>query len=317
MDSIRQVPIAALRFEASAPVAFAPDAAADQRRQFDGVAYSGDVIRNHYYWGNVVFDLASTTAPARLPILIEHDRAQRAGFGALAIGNEIRISGTLLDNPSGNAIAAEADAGFPWEMSVHIEPGSIEEVGAGTEVTVNGRALTGPLTVFRNSRIRETSFTPTGADPNTSARVFNTADTLEIPVSTASREEPSMSDAPDTAQRLAALESDLAAAQAATAAANQRADAAEAALSAMQASARLDAVKALFTAIGREFSDEAATPFVGMTDAQFAATATALRDTAARVPEGLFHEQATAGANPATTSLDFSSIYDARKRKGE
>ena len=33
---------------------------------FAGVAYSGELIQNHFYWGNVIFDLASIALhPAR------------------------------------------------------------------------------------------------------------------------------------------------------------------------------------------------------------------------------------------------------------
>lgn len=172
METMRKIPAAALHFDAST-TEFA--AAADGLRKFSGVAYAGGVITGHFYWGRVAFDLATTRFAERVPILIEHDRSQRAGFGQLsadAATGDLRITGTLLGNAHGQAIATEADAGFPWQLSVHIEPGSIEEIGEGFTTTINGRAVTGPLTVFRNSLIRETSFTPTGADSLTHARVF-------------------------------------------------------------------------------------------------------------------------------------------------
>lgn len=309
MDRTRTVPITALRFDA-APIALAASEA-DAPRRFDGVAYSGEVIANHYFWGNVVFDLASTRAAERVPILIEHDRKQRAGVGQLAIDQDIRISGTLLSNEHGTAVAAEADAGFPWQMSVHIEPGSVEEVAAGIETTINGRSLTGPLTIFRNGLIRETSFTPTGADSRTSARVFSDTGDIAIPVTP--YEALPMSD--EFTQRITALEAELASAQAATTTANERAESAEAALTGIKASARAAEVKTLFTAIGREFSEEAAAPFASMTDEQFAATAEMLKASAPQAPAHLFTEQATAG-NGTPNPLDHSAIYDARKRGG-
>ncbi|MBZ0222303.1 MAG: hypothetical protein K8F35_04685 [Dokdonella sp.] len=140
MDSTRQVPAAALHFDAASPLTLAATAdSSDAPRVFAGVAYSGDVIRNHFFWGNVIFDLASTSAPERVPVLIEHDRAQRAGVGQLAIGENIRIDGTLLANASGQAIASEADAGFPWQLSVHIEPGSAEASCCQTQTSPSPR----------------------------------------------------------------------------------------------------------------------------------------------------------------------------------
>ena len=34
-----------------------------RKRKFSGVAYSGDVISNHWYWGNVLFELSSISVP--------------------------------------------------------------------------------------------------------------------------------------------------------------------------------------------------------------------------------------------------------------
>lgn len=113
--------------------------------------------------GATSFSTLPARAPERVPILIEHDRNQRAGVGSLTFGTDIRISGTLLPNEHGADIASESDVGFPWQLSVHIEPGRIEEVQPGQQVSVNGRTHSGPLTIFRDGLIRETSFTPTGA----------------------------------------------------------------------------------------------------------------------------------------------------------
>ena len=321
MDSTRQVPAAALHFDAAAPLTLAAAAdSSDAPRAFAGVAYSGDVIRNHFFWGNVVFDLASTTAPERVPVLVEHDRAQRAGVGQLAIGQDIRIDGTLLANASGQAVASDADAGFPWQLSVHIEPGSVEEVAHGVAASVNGRAFTGPLTIFRNSLIRETSFTPTGADAQTHARVFADAPLRSIPVFSAAPaapdEEPIVPDTTD-AQRIAALESDLATAEAAITAANMRADTAEAALAGIKASARVEQVKTLFAALGRKYDEAVAKPYLQIDDEAFAIVAADLKAAVPKPSPHLFSDTATQGAQPEAAALDFSAIYDARKRKGE
>jgi hypothetical protein len=143
-----------------------------KRRTFAGIAYSGGVILEHWYWGNVVFDLGSMAVPDKLPALIDHDRAQRCGYvtgSSIDFASGLTVNGVLLSNEAGAAMAAESDEGFPWQMSVHIEPGVIEEVQAGANVTVNGTQHVGPITVFKNSRIVEVSFTATGWDAHTSA----------------------------------------------------------------------------------------------------------------------------------------------------
>lgn len=142
------------------------------KRKFAGVAYSGEVIQNHYKWGNVVFDLFSISIPARLPALIDHDPAQRAGYitnSSIDLDNGFTVSGELLSNTAGSSVSSDSDEGFPWQMSVRILPNSIEELSAGASAVVNGRTLNGPLTIFRNSKIVEVSFTATGWDSNTSA----------------------------------------------------------------------------------------------------------------------------------------------------
>ena len=303
MEKTKPVPAAALRFDTAAPLALTAAETADSPRTFAGVAYSGDVIRNHFYWGHVVFDLASTTAPDKVPVLVEHARAQRAGVGQIAIGQDIRITGSLLANTHGQNVAADADAGFPWQLSVHIEPGSVEEVATGVAASVNGRDFTGPLTIFRNSLIRETSFTPTGADSHTSARVFSGAPELHIPVF--STEDRTMSDQQDP--RIAALETDLAAA-------NARAEAAEQALAGIKASAREADIRTMFAAMGREYSAEAAKPYFQIDDAAFAVVMADMKAAAPKHSPHLFHDTATSGApakNHAT--LDHTAIFAARK----
>ena len=66
-------------------------------------------------------------------------------------------------------VAQDSDDGFPWQMSVRIDPSAIEEIQAGASVTVNGKVHQGPITVFRGGRIREVSFCALGADDNTNA----------------------------------------------------------------------------------------------------------------------------------------------------
>jgi hypothetical protein len=158
------------RFAAEAPATIAAGKEGAARR-FEGVAYSGDVIKGHFYWGDVVFDLSSTKAAQKLPMLVGHDNEKIAGFSdSVKIGQQIDIAGALSSKtPFGQEVAALSDEGFPWQMSVRIEPAQVDEVGKGKSVQVNGRTFSGPITVFRNSVIREVSFTPTGWDAQTSA----------------------------------------------------------------------------------------------------------------------------------------------------
>ena len=150
------------------------DAEADgkTKRTFSGVAYSGEVITDHWYWDRVVFDLDSMQINGRIPALLEHSSWQRAGAintHTIDHQNGLQVQGDLMSNEFGAQVAQDSDDGFPWQMSVRIEPSSVEDIQADASVSVNGKIHQGPITVFRGGRIREVSFCALGADSNTNA----------------------------------------------------------------------------------------------------------------------------------------------------
>ena len=143
-----------------------------KKRTFTGVAYSGEPILDHWYWDRVIFDLDSIQIKGRIPALLEHRTDQRAGAinsHSIDYAQGLVISGDLMSNEFGSQVAQDSDDGFPWQMSVRIEPSSTEEIAADQSVTVNGKTYQGPITVFRGGRIREVSFCALGADDNTNA----------------------------------------------------------------------------------------------------------------------------------------------------
>lgn len=291
-------PAEAFRFAALAVVDdSAPADGATAAGTFTGVAYSGDVIRNHWFWGSVIFDLASTTAADRVPVLVQHDPGQRAGFASLTFGDQITAEGTLMANSHGEAVASESRAGFPWQMSVRIEPSSIEEVAPGATITVNGRSVTGPANVFRNSTIREVSFTPVGADPGTEAQAMAHRFTAPQPSETDDM------DLNEALARISALEAENRTLAETAQRSDAEAKAAKDALTAFSAARRSEEVVGLFAALGREHSPEAAAPYLAMDETTFAAIAADLRKAGtANRPEDavLFADQAT--GDPATNT---------------
>jgi hypothetical protein len=276
---------------------------AKTRRQFSGVAYSGEVIKKHWYWGDVVFDLHSMSVPSKLPALIDHDRGARCGYVLehdISENAGLTVKGNLLSNTHGAAVAAESDEGFPWQMSVHIEPGSVEEVMSGSSVTVNGRSFAGPITVFRNSKIAEVSFTATGWDSNTSAAAMSRGG-QQSP-------NPEGESSMDLQAKVDALEAEKTSLQASIADKDAKLAAANAELAKFSADARKAAVTQLFSDIGRpapEAGKEDATfkQFCDMPAEAFAATASIMREQASKasaekptaLPTGLFGHVAVDG----------------------
>jgi regulator of replication initiation timing len=144
-------------------------------RTFAGVAYSGGIVTDQSYWDAVAFDLDGLEfAPDRMPVLRDHDSTRIVGYttGHSKAGR-LEVRGTLLEG-SGEAaeVAGMADQGYPWQLSVHIVPDSVENLERGDSAVVNGRRMDGPLAIFRRSAVREVSFCAVGADRGTSATVF-------------------------------------------------------------------------------------------------------------------------------------------------
>jgi hypothetical protein len=294
-----EIPASAYQFRAK-PAKIESAEGSSGPRRFRGIAYSG-LPMSHPWWGVVVIDLSSTAAKEQTPALIDHDRAQRAGFAKLEIsegGIEV-AEGTLLSNAHGQAVAADSDDGFPWEMSVHVEPGSVEELKAGAKATVNGREISGPASIFRNNRIREVSFTPTGVDDQTSAAAMSLG--AKQRADDESSEEQRMNDLEQAQQEIKDLKASVEALEKRAEESDKRAQDAEAALQARNSEVRLSQVKEMFSATGREFTEEAAKPYLGMDDATFSAVRADLESSAkAKAAENghLFSAQADNGQAP-------------------
>lgn len=140
-------------------------------RQFSGVANSGKPFS--HYGEKTIIDLSDISYHDKVPALVSHDREKRAGFGVLSVeNNQLIIKGTLLDNEFGNEVADDADSGFPWQMSAHVIPNQVDVLTEGT-AEVNGQTVTTPITILRQCRVPEVSFTPTGVDDQTSAVVLS------------------------------------------------------------------------------------------------------------------------------------------------
>jgi hypothetical protein len=136
-------------------------------------AYSGGVIKDHWYWGDLAIDLSGMSFPKKkMPILEDHYIEKKIGFSskmsiednALVVKNEHM---TFIDTPESLAFRANSAAGFPYEASIYAKPTSIERVSEGESVDVNGYKFEGPGTIWRKSIFKEASVCTFGYDPNT------------------------------------------------------------------------------------------------------------------------------------------------------
>lgn len=256
------------------------------KRTFSGVAYHGGQIDDHWYWGNLVFDLDNLDlADGKVPMLVEHDRDQRCGFiNSHNIGDAgLSIDGTLLSNEHGTTIANDADEGYPWQMSVCITPNRVETVESG-QVTVNGRTFNAPVTIFRQNTIREVSFCALGADRHTNAQVFNENQNHTKPKG-------NNVDLEQAKAKITELEASLSQKSASEQAAIDE-------LAQFKQAKRDSDIEALAAKTGQEFSEDKLTTLKTMDENSFSMFASMLPAKAEQgkgVPEHLFNEQATHG----------------------
>lgn len=165
--------------EEGAKVAFA---AGDGEKQptFTMTAYNGGPVRPERPALGVplIVDLASASAPATLPVVLDHDDSQIVGQAdSIRItANGIEASGRVTGDwkrPGDPAekVVTHARNGFSWGVSPFGNIGRLEEVRAGSSVMVNGRTVSGPVYVARSVRLRHLSLLADGADQSASARI--------------------------------------------------------------------------------------------------------------------------------------------------
>ena len=276
-----------------------------KKRTFSGIAYSGEPIVDHWYWDRIIFDLDSLQIKGRIPALLEHRTSQRAGaINSHSISHEkgLEISGDLLSNEFGTQVAQDSDDGFPWQMSVRIEPSKTEEIAADQSVFVNGKNYQGPITVFRGGRIREVSFCALGADDNTSAvaashkpKKFNQQEDTNVTELEQAKE----------AQKQAEKQRDDALAE----------------LNKFKADQRAENIASLQKELNTTFSAEDLKSYTDMDDAVFAFTAKQLRQFSAtqpqksQLPDYLTKHQAQGGQNQFNAGQPQSIADLAKARK--
>lgn len=150
-----------------------------EKGTFRMVGYSGGVIKNHWYWDDLIIDLEGLSFDKeKYPILRDHSTDMEIGFstkpqitndGLLFTDQEV----TFLDNEEADKFIANAKKGFPYQASIFAIPSVIERFSEGESIMVNGNKLEGPGTVWRKAALQECSICVFGYDKNTSAEAFS------------------------------------------------------------------------------------------------------------------------------------------------
>ena len=282
--------------------------------RFSGVAYSGGVIPDYGWIGDVAIDLSTLKNPgAKVPVMADHgeDLDGIAGSGVITIitdetGSRLSIDGvTSAATESGRLASSLMIEGHPLQMSVRISATMRETDG---EEVINGRPATVDY-VFENALVREVSFCPMGADPMTGAHAAFSASHKDFQPA---KEGADMARSADDEALITAQAAEIATLKAAAAEAKM--------------SARKAAIAALFAAVGRDVPADVSA-YVEMSDAAFAAYSQDMKElhkqTKPAADQSLFSSQAAQRVSQGVQNVEFSvgaqalfASIDAMTKKG-
>lgn len=146
-------------------------------RRFAILAHTGKVI--DWGWlGRFIIDLSGIrVAKDAIPALLDHCPSQRLGIidGNQTDTNGFYVMGRFLSNDLAQGVLADADEEFPFQASIGVHGLKVLYVDKGETHKVNGRTVEGPLDVWLESEVYETSIVTFGADDDTAAIAMHRA----------------------------------------------------------------------------------------------------------------------------------------------
>jgi len=175
-------PTRACIFNDNAEVIFARGDGDTKDDYFRIVGYTGGVMKNHWFWGNIALDLEGVKfAKSRTPVLAEHFTQSRIGFTTKQdISDKVIVEGPFLDNDDAQKLKADMKKGFPMEASLYVPALVVEQVKEGASAKVNGHTLKGPGAIFRQCTIKEVSMCVFGLDSKTKSSAYADMDNQNV-----------------------------------------------------------------------------------------------------------------------------------------
>jgi len=173
------VPQAALEFHG------AKFSAKVRNAKLDMVAYSGKIIKGHWYWDDLALDLKGVKfAQTKFPILENHNTDKKIAFtGKPLVNGNLRINPDttkFVDTPESARFQRVSKDGFPYQASVRGRPTAVERLTKGESAEVNGLTIKGPASIWRKWEFVEASVCVFGWDSNTKAAMAQSENTLSL-----------------------------------------------------------------------------------------------------------------------------------------
>ena len=175
----KKIPNGALRLVQTGEGCHAFAEGEDGKKKLKMTVYSGKVIKDHFWWGDLAIDLQGIKFNmSKYPVLENHNTDRRIAFTAKPIVDENGISldpdkTTFLDNEVSLTFQKDSTAGFPFQSSLYAKPSAIERISDGEKSEVNGFTFKGPGTIWRKCEFKEASVCMFGWDSQTVASAFS------------------------------------------------------------------------------------------------------------------------------------------------
>lgn len=199
MKETKKISKAALCFSEVNSLAKAEDSGEGSKSKLNMVAYSGKIIKDHWYWGDLAIDTAGMIlSENNIPILHDHNTSEKIGFGKFGVNDNhevVPLDSSFVDTDIAREFIRLSKEGFPYQASIQARPTQILKLEEGETCEVNGFTMTGPGTVWRKSVLKECSVTTFGADSNTKSVAMSENEEVEVEIQgsfTLNKEENSM-----------------------------------------------------------------------------------------------------------------------------
>jgi hypothetical protein len=142
------------------------------------VAYSGGIIKDHWYWNDLAIDLDGIQfKQSKFPVLEDHLNERKIAV----IGKPVIEDGKLKAPENAKFLSTEASEefqklsqeGFPYQSSIYAKPSVVERLDDDATSKVNGMTIKGPASIWRKCEFKEMSVCVFGADSKTRASAFS------------------------------------------------------------------------------------------------------------------------------------------------
>jgi hypothetical protein len=142
------------------------------------VAYSGGIIKDHWYWNDLAIDLEGIQfKQSKFPVLEDHLNERKIAV----IGKPIIEDGKLKAPENAKFLSTEASEefqklsqeGFPYQASIYAKPSVVERLDDDATSKVNGMTIRGPASIWRKCEFKEMSVCVFGMDSKTRASAFS------------------------------------------------------------------------------------------------------------------------------------------------